>query len=454
MKKNDCYIRRLRISGLFGELNDRVIDFKESSNCIFGANGSGKTTIINLLVAVLNCDAKRISKIRFDSAQIFISKTDQTRASKFISVEKRKNGEVIFSIPDGNEIRLLSESGELIAANQAYIKEYVSQNISMVFLPLSRMNESDIGFSSVRERDIWWHSITRARDIEPDDVDLLLDPIRRMLISLERSFKDLFSKKQRVIQEELEALKGKVMEKFLIDNTLYKSVSSPHSPNRQIKPEDYKTAKQKFDEIGLRISSIRLEEHFSIMAGMQSKLISTRSAYMEAEKAGQDKEKLNELARKFSDAYRSHTSLQPFHIRLMSILSDVERSTEYRMGQLRVFRLFEEILNSFLVNKKFCFNDVGGFSFKCGNSDVKLEELSSGEKHLLALLGRVALSETNGSVFIADEPELSLHLAWQRKLLPSVKKLAPRMQIIVATHAPAIIPTLTNKIDLDEVVHG
>lgn len=450
----DYYIRRLRISGLFGEKNDRVINFHENTNCIYGANGSGKTTIINLLVAVLYCDAKKLSRTRFEQVTISLSKAGQTRPIKFLSVSKTSTGEIFFDSNEHGPLCLLSAGGEVILTNQKTLRDFIGENISSIYLPLSRINENDLGIESPREREMWWHSIVRSRDIESDEIDLLLDPIRRVLVGLERGFKELFSKKQRVIRDELEALKTKVMEKFLIDDTLYRSISSSSPSNRQIKAEDYKTAKQKFDEIGLQLSSVRLEEHFSIMARLHAELIKTRSDYIDSTKSSDKENKKNELMVKYGDAYRAYNSLQPFHTRLMSILSEVEKSTEYRMSQLRVFKIFQEIMNSFLVNKSFEFNDVGGFLFKCGAEKIKLEDLSSGEKHLLALLGKVALSETNGSVFIADEPELSLHLAWQRKLLPSINKLAPSMQIIVATHSPAIIPVKTNKIDLDEANCG
>jgi predicted ATP-dependent endonuclease of OLD family len=65
-------------------------------------------------------------------------------------------------------------------------------------------------------------------------------------------------------------------------------------------------------------------------------------------------------------------------------------------------------------------------------------------------LGRAALSRGKGSVFIAYEPELSLHLTWQRMMLPSILELSPNSQIIVATHSPSIISKESDKIDLGE----
>jgi len=67
-----------------------------------------------------------------------------------------------------------------------------------------------------------------------------------------------------------------------------------------------------------------------------------------------------------------------------------------------------------------------------------LELLSSGEKQILVLLTH--LSFDSGHLFILDEPELSLHPKWQDEFLAAVDKLmAPRTQLIIATHSPAIV---------------
>ncbi len=42
-------------------------------------------------------------------------------------------------------------------------------------------------------------------------------------------------------------------------------------------------------------------------------------------------------------------------------------------------------------------------------------------------------------VFIVDEPELSLHMDWQNMFVDAVQTANPKLQIILATHAPAII---------------
>lgn len=69
-----------------------------------------------------------------------------------------------------------------------------------------------------------------------------------------------------------------------------------------------------------------------------------------------------------------------------------------------------------------------------------IESLSSGERQILTMLTLVAFSSTAESVFIVDEPEISLHPHWQEMFLDQLLTQAPpETQIILATHSPEIV---------------
>jgi len=72
---------------------------------------------------------------------------------------------------------------------------------------------------------------------------------------------------------------------------------------------------------------------------------------------------------------------------------------------------------------------------------VSIRALSSGEGQLLVMLAHLSLnpSLSGSSVFLVDEPELSLHIAWQERFVEAVIEANPGVQIIMATHSPAII---------------
>jgi predicted ATPase len=79
--------------------------------------------------------------------------------------------------------------------------------------------------------------------------------------------------------------------------------------------------------------------------------------------------------------------------------------------------------------------------------------LSSGEKQLLILLSETLLQREQPAIFIADEPELSLHVLWQEKLVGSLRALNPSAQIIAATHSPDIVgPLSDHAIDMETLI--
>jgi predicted ATP-dependent endonuclease of OLD family len=45
---------------------------------------------------------------------------------------------------------------------------------------------------------------------------------------------------------------------------------------------------------------------------------------------------------------------------------------------------------------------------------------------------------TGGRVVLIDEPEISLHIDWQRKLLPEMVKQLDEKQLIICTHSAVI----------------
>ena len=66
-------------------------------------------------------------------------------------------------------------------------------------------------------------------------------------------------------------------------------------------------------------------------------------------------------------------------------------------------------------------------------------QLSSGEKQMLAILLTVLVEDNEPYVLFMDEPEVSLHIDWQQRLIDLILELNPNVQIILTTHSPAVI---------------
>ena len=66
-------------------------------------------------------------------------------------------------------------------------------------------------------------------------------------------------------------------------------------------------------------------------------------------------------------------------------------------------------------------------------------QLSSGEKQMLAILLTVLVEDNQPCVLFMDEPEVSLHIEWQKRLIDLCLELNPNVQIILTTHSPAVV---------------
>jgi hypothetical protein len=75
--------------------------------------------------------------------------------------------------------------------------------------------------------------------------------------------------------------------------------------------------------------------------------------------------------------------------------------------------------------------------------EIGTASLSSGEKHLLMVL--VATLLAGSSSIIVDEPEISMHVDWQKALIKNMRTLCPEAQLIVATHSPEVMADIDDK---------
>ena len=80
-------------------------------------------------------------------------------------------------------------------------------------------------------------------------------------------------------------------------------------------------------------------------------------------------------------------------------------------------------------------------------------KLSSGEKQMLIILLKVLIQNKRPCVLFMDEPEVSLHVEWQQRLLDILTDLNPNIQVILTTHSPAVIMNgwSDNVTDVDDI---
>ncbi|MDM8559375.1 AAA family ATPase [Candidatus Parabeggiatoa sp. HSG14] len=101
-------------------------------------------------------------------------------------------------------------------------------------------------------------------------------------------------------------------------------------------------------------------------------------------------------------------------------------------------------------------NPNGEMMIYKGETPLNINQLSSGEKTLLALVADLArrLAITNphrenplmgNGVVLIDEIDLHLHPRWQRAVLPQLQKTFPNCQLIVTTHSPLVLSNISHQ---------
>ena len=171
------------------------------------------------------------------------------------------------------------------------------------------------------------------------------------------------------------------------------------------------------------------------------------------------------LPKKYIDVYRKTNEL---HVKLSKeitqeisetrsldnaspILADIQKWVEEvnkeRELLQRPLSLLEEQILDILQYKGI--RVAAGVTLREEDGAIDSDKLSAGEKQLLSFLCYNAFSE-NTAIFI-DEPELSLHVDWQRTLLRTLLEQGTGNQFFVATHSPFIYSKYPDKeILLDE----
>lgn len=133
-----------------------------------------------------------------------------------------------------------------------------------------------------------------------------------------------------------------------------------------------------------------------------------------------------DLGRKFERAVLEHEHL------------DVRHQREEIYGKKELFyqlvnELFQETGKTIESDKQ---NEI---AFRQGEQVLTPYQLSSGEKQVLLILLTVLIQDNQHAILLMDEPEISLHVEWQNRLLDDLRKLNNHVQIITATHSPGLI---------------
>jgi predicted ATP-binding protein involved in virulence len=118
---------------------------------------------------------------------------------------------------------------------------------------------------------------------------------------------------------------------------------------------------------------------------------------------------------------------------------------------------FKDLINERFRTKQVRISRHCGFEVFFHDDVVPLEKLSSGEQHQLVLFFELLFEIKSNSLILIDEPELSLHVAWQKKFISDLIKIIElnRFDVLLATHSPQLIARWNDVVvELGDVYEG
>lgn len=162
--------------------------------------------------------------------------------------------------------------------------------------------------------------------------------------------------------------------------------------------------------------------------------------------------KLNDLIKCVANAPKTKSST------IITIIAPYLDGLEARFAQLK--NLHERLdtlvtlLNRFFQPKQVGFSIQSGLSIRTKEGEsLDPSQLSSGERHLLLILTTTYIATRTGTLFLIDEPELSLNPEWQKLLLDAVLRISngTNVQFIMASHGtPLIARHLEHVVNLND----
>ena len=104
-------------------------------------------------------------------------------------------------------------------------------------------------------------------------------------------------------------------------------------------------------------------------------------------------------------------------------------------------------------NKNISFEDDDFIVYIKGKNKINISSLSSVERQLFFIFLKIVNCSDKRTIFLMDEPEISLHLEWQEKLLTEILKVNKDCQLIIVTHSPAMVMNgwIDSYIDIDNI---
>lgn len=443
-------VRRFRASAIHGYLNFDV-RFNDDLTFLTGINGSGKTSVIQSIIALISPSFLVLTNLEFDLIEVEVRHDGKTIN---IRAEKRDGLTILSSsqvpeiipirpfVPDADEPTFRAQEKEqdyfrdlAISMSNHPLISHLSALPTPMFLDLDRRSRALQEFRSLapvpRGR-----ILRRGRNI----FSVFLSQSLALATDLaENSYRDNLVRLSRIGEELRRVLVLDLLELDTSANVHWGGLAPP-------------TKAELSTVQSFRTSVDSLPGILQIPRGeVERKLIpslNTLEKYAAALPANARLDQIVENRDKDTAGFEALVGWSAARPQLTKLVRMIERVKDYTSRRERVTEKtsrYLDILNQFFKDskKEVFFSEEGSLQFKLlpNGAPRPMHSLSSGEAQLFVIMTHLFFNPLaqEGNVFIVDEPELSLHIQWQELFVSSVMAANPNVQYIMATHSPSII---------------
>lgn len=430
------FINKFAIRKLFG-YRDIDISFDSSVMILVGENGFGKTTILNILYNILNLDFSKLFKTKFDSVSVVFSNGKEYNFSLELlktyeryqkNKKENKNGmlEYIEKNLTGEMCSILFS----LTVEKEKFKEYVENIELLKGVPTDFLYQ--MISAEVRTRETIKDVIDFVKYMQSGGFKILYYPTFRRI---ETDVANILKK-----ASEYERLPRRMIDSVIWDNTVIRfGMEDVEKRIQDILEEIKRTSLTGFARISgemisrLLITSEKLDDIHDFKLDEITIVLGRIGNNMSEE----DKSRILKEIKSDSSLANHNYYLRYF---LNQLLQMYNSQKKYDMA----IKNFVSTCNRYLVNKQFVYNesDVDLSIQRNRNQNeqdnIKLKNLSSGEKQIVSIFSQLYLEPNKKYIILFDEPELSLSLYWQEKLLPDILDIGNCHFMFSVTHSPFI----------------
>lgn len=460
-------ITRFTVTKLHGFL-DLELAFNDDLTIIVGRNGSGKTSSLSLISDMLRLEIAAIRSIPFQSATLNLVNPDLGGVSV---TAQNQDGRRVISLSIGNQLATvpLDLPVELYAQSNGstrtdYFLEDLFEFSSMQSAQKITSTKS-LDLKEWRRLSKLFSDAARLTFVKLDRTIVAVDPdgVERVESPRARGGKtpvvDPIDEVLRVTTQKYGEYKNKVEE---IKNTAFNQLLKLH-----FEPVQQVSTRTRSSQAQLRTKLMQLRrrvEKSALLADSPSLQTSTATFFesfsdlLFVQPIGSSVKK---SGRRTLQEESAQILLNLKERQLEKLLQIFETEQEQAQQAYGPIKRYLDATTKFLresgkslefdasLQLGFTVPSAGAYDTDEGTRKRRLKELASGERQVIIVLTYLAFLSGEKSIFIVDEPELSLHLRWQGYLVEALNALRPgSCQIIVATHAPEIAGRAKSRIQL------